>query len=68
MLTLDLPLELFGLRLHMTEGSFEKNRLTMVVKLKKSKVFLLNRIYEKFIKRYLVAYTIIRDELEDVFS
>ena len=67
-LTFDLPLELFALRLQTIEGSYEKNRLTIIVKLRKSKIFLKNRTYERFIKKYLVAFTIIRDECEDVIE
>ena len=67
-MTFDLPLELFGLRLQMVEGGYEKNKLTMIIKLRKSRIFLFNRINEKFIKKYLIAFTIIRDELEDVIE
>lgn len=48
------------------EGMPTKNKIVIVVKTKKNKIFLFNRIFEKFIKKYLIAFSIIRDQLEEV--
>ena len=41
--------------------------MTLIIKLKK-KNLLLDKLLHKFIKKYMVAFTILRDELEEVFK
>jgi len=64
--TFDLPLEMLGLRVEKLPCSYPKCKMTLIIKLKR-KNMLLDKLFHKFIKKYMIAFTIIRDELEEVF-
>jgi len=65
LLSFDLPLEMLGIRVEKLPCSYPKCKMTLIIKLRK-KNMLLDKLFHKFIKKYMVAFTILRDELEEL--
>jgi hypothetical protein len=67
LLTFDLNLDLFGIRVKNIECGYPKSKLTVLIRTKKRNM-VLNKIYEKFLKHYMLMLSYFQSELLDILE